>query len=123
MTRLTDRVVCVSYDGARLTEGEGVAARRIVTVLNGIDTERFFITPRAVRGPVVAVGRLSAEKDFATLIRAAAVAWQLDEIIGHLLAGSRAGAATGVERGGSQNSKTIGHRIPVTPHIVEGSTS
>ncbi|WP_390699301.1 glycosyltransferase [Gemmata massiliana] len=73
-----NRVVCVSHDSARLTRAEGVAPRRIRTILNGIDTTRFQpATPEHVN-PALAVGRFSPEKDFANLIHAAAIAVRSD---------------------------------------------
>ncbi len=72
-----NRFICVSQDSADLTAAEGVSSKRIGTIWNGIDTERFQ-PGRDLRGPVVAVGRLSPEKDFATLIRAAAIAIRQD---------------------------------------------
>jgi glycosyltransferase involved in cell wall biosynthesis len=73
-TRLTQQVVCVSHDSARLSEQEGIAPRRIRTVWNGIDVSRFAFRGPQAGGPVVMVGRLSPEKDVATLLRAAALA-------------------------------------------------
>ena len=73
LTRLADRVVCVSHDGARLSAAEGIAPRRISTIWNGIDVTRFTYAGPRPDGPAVMVGRLSAEKDVATLIRAAAL--------------------------------------------------
>jgi glycosyltransferase involved in cell wall biosynthesis len=71
-----DRLVCVSRDSTRLAVEEGIKAGRLTTIWNGIDTARFaYVGPRA-GGPVVMVGRLSPEKDVATLIRAAALATQ-----------------------------------------------
>jgi glycosyltransferase involved in cell wall biosynthesis len=72
-----NRFICVSQDSADLTAAEGVSSKRIGTIWNGIDIERFQ-PGRGSRGPVVAVGRLSPEKDFATLIRAAAIASRRD---------------------------------------------
>jgi glycosyltransferase involved in cell wall biosynthesis len=69
-----DRVVCVSRDSARIAAAEGISERRIRTLWNGIDLGRFPKTASACDGPVLAVGRLSPEKDFPTLIRAAAIA-------------------------------------------------
>jgi glycosyltransferase involved in cell wall biosynthesis len=71
-----DRIVCVSSDSARIAAAEGIAPRRIRTLLNGIDPTRFRLA--AGEGPVVAVGRLSPEKDFATLVRAASLAARQD---------------------------------------------
>lgn len=78
-TRMTDRVVCVSRDSASITRTAGVPPGRIRTLLNGIDVSRFRSTSQAVDGPALAVGRLSPEKDFATLIRAAAIAYGKDK--------------------------------------------
>jgi glycosyltransferase involved in cell wall biosynthesis len=69
--RLTSQFVCVSDDSARLTAGDGVRAR---TIWNGIDMSRFSYTGPRADGPVVAVGRLSPEKDHPTLLRAVALA-------------------------------------------------
>jgi sugar transferase (PEP-CTERM/EpsH1 system associated) len=72
--RCTDRYVCVSKDAARHTIGVGVPARRVTTILNGIDVERFAYSGPNPTGPVVTVARLSPEKDVPTLLRAAAIA-------------------------------------------------
>src|SRR5262249_24583019 len=76
--RTVDRMVCVSHDSARLTAAEGVNPARIVTVGNGIDVSRFRRATPDGAGPMLAVGRLSPEKDFLTLIRAAALAVERD---------------------------------------------
>lgn len=68
-----DCMVCVSSDSARSTAAEGVAPHRIRTLLNGIDVNRFRPATGNSDGPVVAIGRLSPEKDFATLVRAAGI--------------------------------------------------
>lgn len=68
-----DRVVCVSHDSARIAAAEGISTRRIRTLWNGIDVSRFRAAASGGDGPVLAVGRLSAEKDFPTLVRAAAI--------------------------------------------------
>jgi glycosyltransferase involved in cell wall biosynthesis len=90
LTRLAsltaDRVVCVSSASARVALAEGIAPRRIRTLLNGIDPTRF--RPAEGDGPVVAVGRLSPEKDFATLIRAAGQAARHDPTFRLVIAGS-----------------------------------
>jgi glycosyltransferase involved in cell wall biosynthesis len=69
---LADRVVCVSEDSLRLSATEGVPARRLAVVRNGIDTFRFAYTGPAAGGPVVMVGRLVAAKGADHLLRAAA---------------------------------------------------
>jgi glycosyltransferase involved in cell wall biosynthesis len=72
-SQLVNRVVCVSHDGRRIASAEGIPANRLRTVWNGIDPTRFASAAPAGNGPVVTVGRLSPEKDYATLIRAAAL--------------------------------------------------
>ncbi len=72
--RLTDRFVCVSEDAARLTVRQGVAARRVGTVWNGIDLTRFRYQAARPDGPAVIVARLNPEKDIETLLRATALA-------------------------------------------------
>jgi glycosyltransferase involved in cell wall biosynthesis len=73
-SRTVDHLVCVSQDSADRSREEGIAAPRIATVRNGIDVARFAYAGPKISGPVVMVGRLSPEKDVATLIRAAAIA-------------------------------------------------
>jgi len=73
-----DRFVCVSRDSATITREEGISPRRIRTVWNGIDITRFPPATPERLGPFVAVGRFSPEKDFATLVRAAAIAARRD---------------------------------------------
>jgi glycosyltransferase involved in cell wall biosynthesis len=73
-SRTANYVVCVSHDSARIAAAEGIAERRIRTLWNGIDVSRFRAATPGGDGPVLAVGRLSAEKDFPTLLRAAAIA-------------------------------------------------
>jgi glycosyltransferase involved in cell wall biosynthesis len=70
---LADRLVCVSHDSASLSVSEGIAAGRIATIWNGIDVARFAYRGPQGGGPAVMVGRLSPEKDVATLVRAAAL--------------------------------------------------
>ena len=74
--RLADRLVAVSHDGAALSREEGVPPRKVRTIWNGIDLDRFAYAGPAAGGPAVFVGRLSPEKDVATLLRAAALAAQ-----------------------------------------------
>ncbi|HYV35742.1 MAG TPA: glycosyltransferase, partial [Gemmataceae bacterium] len=70
--RLVDDFVCVSQESARAALEEGVAARRVRTIWNGIDLKHFaFVGPNPA-GPAVLVARLSPEKDVATLLRAVA---------------------------------------------------
>jgi glycosyltransferase involved in cell wall biosynthesis len=73
-----DRFVCVSHDSARLAVRQGVLARKVCTVRNGIDLERFAYSGPRADGPAVIVARLCPEKDHATLLRATALAVRAD---------------------------------------------
>ena len=70
--RCTDRFVCVSEDSARAAVAQGVPARLVSTLWNGIDVERFAYRGPDPDGPAVTVARISPEKDLETLLRAAA---------------------------------------------------
>jgi glycosyltransferase involved in cell wall biosynthesis len=74
LTRLADRVVCVSHDSANLSVKEGVAPDKLRTIWNGIDVACFNYVGPCAEGPAVMVSRLSPEKDVETLLRAAALA-------------------------------------------------
>lgn len=73
--QLADRVVTVSEDAARLSMVEDrIAKRKIRTIWNGIDPQKF-----QYRGPCdeprcISVARLSPEKDFPTLLKAVSLA-------------------------------------------------
>jgi sugar transferase (PEP-CTERM/EpsH1 system associated) len=73
-SRWTSRVVAVSEDAASVArEIEGVPARSVRVIHNGIDTDLFAVhPPRPARAPrrAVTVGRLSPIKDHATLLHA-----------------------------------------------------
>src|ERR1019366_444684 len=70
-SRFTQYFVCVSEDSARYMIDQGVAARRVRTLWNGIDLTRFAYQGPSADGPIVTVARLSPEKDIANLLRAA----------------------------------------------------
>lgn len=73
--RCANAVVGVSADATQLCQQQDRLSRsKMRTIWNGIDTSRFeYAGPRPA--PIaVAVGRLSPEKDFATLLRAVALA-------------------------------------------------
>jgi len=72
--RLTDAIVCVSKDSAQRSLLDGLQKHKICTILNGTDVSRFEYAGPAAGGPAVMVGRLSPEKDVATLLKAAAIA-------------------------------------------------
>ncbi|MCI0685072.1 MAG: glycosyltransferase [Gemmataceae bacterium] len=68
-----DRFVCVSHDSARQMIAQGVPARRVRVLCNGIDLARFRGHGPKPGGPIVTVARLSPEKDIANLLRAMAL--------------------------------------------------
>jgi glycosyltransferase involved in cell wall biosynthesis len=70
--RCADRVVCVSENSANLSAAEGIRSQSLRTIHNGIDVSRFSYTGPRPHGPAVLVGRLTPEKDVATLLRAVA---------------------------------------------------
>lgn len=70
-SRFAEQFVCVSEDSARFMIEQGVAARRVKTIRNGIDLTRFAYQGPTDDGPIVTVARLSPEKDVANLLRAA----------------------------------------------------
>jgi sugar transferase (PEP-CTERM/EpsH1 system associated) len=78
VSRLVDDFVCVSGDVASLSRAQEIAPGRLRTIFNGIDQERFAFSGPTPGGPVIAVARLSPEKDVANLIRAAAIGAQRD---------------------------------------------
>ncbi|MBX9677906.1 MAG: glycosyltransferase [Gemmataceae bacterium] len=71
--RLTYAFVCVSEDSARQMTAGGVPVRKIRTLHNGIDLDRFSFQGSNPAGPVVTVARLSPEKAIENLLRAAAI--------------------------------------------------
>ena len=71
-SRFAEHFVCVSEDSARFMLEQGVRPSRVKTILNGIDLTRFAFQGPCENGPIVAVARLSPEKDVANLLRAAA---------------------------------------------------
>jgi glycosyltransferase involved in cell wall biosynthesis len=67
----TDKVVSVSSETAERTLQDGVSPRKVITIHNGVDTERFSYLGPQRDGPIVMVGRLSPEKSIDTLLHAA----------------------------------------------------
>lgn len=66
-----DRIVAVSDDAARLCVAEdGVPARKVLRIWNGIDCDKFAFHGCALKPVAISVARLSREKDFPTLLRA-----------------------------------------------------
>jgi glycosyltransferase involved in cell wall biosynthesis len=73
--RLTSRVVGVSVDASTLcSEDDRWSRGKISTIWNGIDVHRFEYRGPQVDPALIAVGRLSPEKDLPTLLRAVELA-------------------------------------------------
>jgi glycosyltransferase involved in cell wall biosynthesis len=68
-----DHFVCISHDSARLAIRQGISARRVRVLHNGIDLDRFACYGPDPAGPAVLVARLAPEKDVGTLLHAAAL--------------------------------------------------
>jgi glycosyltransferase involved in cell wall biosynthesis len=72
--RLTDRVVGVSEDATKLCQSQDRwSAGRMQCIWNGIDVDRFRYAGPSSQPVAISVGRLSPEKDFPTLLRAARI--------------------------------------------------
>lgn len=75
MSRGVDRIVSVSDDAARLCRSEDrVPQTKLKRIWNGIDLDRFCFRGPSERPVGICVARLSAEKDFPTLLKAVAIA-------------------------------------------------
>lgn len=69
--RLVDRIIAVSDDAAQLcVAADGIPAKKVQRIWNGIDLTDFAMTGPASQPIAISVARLSAEKDFPTLLRA-----------------------------------------------------
>ena len=71
--RLVGRVVCVSKDAADLSVRSGLPEKRVTTIWNGIDTQKFPFHGPCPAGPAIIVARLAEGKNIDALIRAAAL--------------------------------------------------
>lgn len=70
-SHLVDRIVAVSDDAAQLcVRADGVSARKVTRIWNGIDLSHFAYHEPTSAPIAISVARLSAEKDFPTLLRA-----------------------------------------------------
>ncbi|MFN0197619.1 MAG: glycosyltransferase [Planctomycetaceae bacterium] len=70
-SRLSDRVVGVSDDTSALCRAVGrLSLEKVTRIWNGIDLDRFTYRGPNAKPVGISVGRLSAEKDFPTLIHA-----------------------------------------------------
>jgi glycosyltransferase involved in cell wall biosynthesis len=67
---LARRVVCVSEDSRQVAEREGIPSRKLMTIVNGIDSRRFDYTGPKPGGPAVMVARMVAAKGGDILLRA-----------------------------------------------------
>ena len=73
-SRLSDRVVAVSDDTKTLCRDVGhLTPQKVGRIWNGIDPQRFAFRGPSGRPVGISVGRLSAEKDFPTLLRAVSI--------------------------------------------------
>lgn len=69
-SRLVDRIIAVSDDAANLcVEDDGILPTKVRRIWNGIDLDDFAYNGPADRPVAISVARLSAEKDFSTLLR------------------------------------------------------
>ena len=85
--RCADRMVCVSAESAERCRAEGLDTRALRVVPNGVDCGRFAPHGGDPNGPILFVGRLSPEKDVATLIEAMAILRRSDQTASLLIAG------------------------------------
>lgn len=70
-SHLVDQIITVSDDAARLCVNvDGIARRKVQRIWNGIDLTDFAFSGPVLRPIAISVARLSAEKDFPTLLRA-----------------------------------------------------
>lgn len=76
-SHLVDRVIAVSDDAAALcVQADGLAKKKVCRIWNGIDIDDFQFCGPAQTPTAISVARLSAEKDFPTLLRAMSLAVQ-----------------------------------------------
>lgn len=74
-SHLVNKIIAVSDDAAGLcVHADGVAERKVIRIWNGIDADDFRFRGPSQAPIAVSVARLSAEKDFPTLLRAMKIA-------------------------------------------------
>ena len=74
-SHLVDRIIAVSDDAAHLcVDADGVKSRKVIRIWNGIDIDDFQFTGPITAPVAISVARLSAEKDFPSLLKAIAIA-------------------------------------------------
>jgi sugar transferase (PEP-CTERM/EpsH1 system associated) len=64
-----NRFVCVSEDSKKCSKTEGIAAKRLVVIRNGVDLTRFAYTGPSYQRYALMVGRLVPEKNIESLLR------------------------------------------------------
>lgn len=70
-SHLVDQIITVSDDAARLcVDVDRIPRRKVLRIWNGIDLADFAFSGPILRPIAISVARLSAEKDFPTLLRA-----------------------------------------------------
>lgn len=76
-SHLVNKIIAVSDDAARLcVESDGVRRQKVLRIWNGIDIDDFQFSGPTTSPIAISVARLSAEKDFPTLLRAISIAIQ-----------------------------------------------
>jgi glycosyltransferase involved in cell wall biosynthesis len=73
-SHLVERFVCVSAESAAIASYQRFCPQRINVIRNGVNLEIFPYRGLKSDGPIVAVARLSPQKDLGSLIRAMALA-------------------------------------------------
>jgi glycosyltransferase involved in cell wall biosynthesis len=125
MARCADAVACVSEDIARRVVEDGIPRHKVMKIHNGIDVSRFRYSGPRDDGPTLMIGRLSAEKDVATLLRAAAIVVRDDRTFRLDIAGDGACAADlrqlSGELGLNEHVRFLGH-VQDTPALYAGSS-
>ncbi|MFO0904071.1 MAG: glycosyltransferase [Pirellulales bacterium] len=125
MTKLVDRVVSVSRDGACQSLREGIAPSRVQTIWNGIDLSRFAFRGAQPGRPAILVARMVPEKDLPTLLAAVELVVQREPTFqlrlvgdGPALAAARARAARGAW---GRHLEFLGERSDVADLLADSS--
>lgn len=76
-SHLVNKIIAVSDDAAQLcVQADGVPKEKVMRIWNGIDTEDFHFSGPVSEPVAISVARLSAEKDFPSLLQAIHLAAQ-----------------------------------------------
>jgi glycosyltransferase involved in cell wall biosynthesis len=114
--RYVDRMVCVSSDAADRCRAEGVDGSVVCTIPGGIDLSRFPFAGPVSKSPAAYVGRLSAEKDVGTLLRAAVTVARADESFRMVIAGDGPCAD---ELAGMARSLDLSNRVQFLGNVAD----